>query len=39
MGFVKGALGLHFSNYRRIGGVSEIQTRDTGFYGEKALAI
>lgn len=31
--FVKGALGMHFSGYKRIGGASELDTRDMGFYG------
>lgn len=32
-GFVKGALGMHFSGYERLGGASELDTRDMGFYG------
>ena len=32
-GFVKGALGMHFSSYERIGGASELKTNDMGFYG------
>jgi len=33
-GFVKGALGMHFSNYERNGGIlDDISTSDNGFYG------
>jgi len=31
--FLKGALGLHFSGYKRVGGATELDTNDTGFYG------
>ena len=31
--FVKGALGMHFSNYKRTGVGSEIKTTDSGFFG------
>ena len=31
--FAKGALGLHFSGYKRTGGATELDTNDTGFYG------
>ena len=37
--FLKGALGLHFSNYRRISDASEIDTNDTGFYGGASAGI
>lgn len=35
--YVKGALGMHFSTYKRTGGVSEIKTNDMGFYGGAGL--
>ena len=31
--FVKGALGMHFSGYKRVSDVGEISTNDTGFFG------
>ena len=31
--FVKGALGMHFSGYKRTGVGGEISTNDTGFFG------
>jgi len=31
--FVKGALGMHFSGYKRVGGGGDISTTDVGFYG------
>lgn len=31
--FVKGAIGMHVSGYKREGGVGEISTTDLGFYG------
>ncbi len=37
-GFLKGALGVHFSDYKRSGGaVGDIDTNDTGFYGGASL--
>jgi hypothetical protein len=36
-GFVKGALGMHFSNYHRTGALGELKTNDTGFYGGAGL--
>jgi len=32
-GFVKGALGTHFTGYKRTGTLIEISTNDMGFYG------
>ena len=31
--YVKGAMGLHFSGYKRTGDAGEIKSKDTGFYG------
>jgi opacity protein-like surface antigen len=31
--FVKGALGMHFTTYKRMGGLGDIKSTDTGFYG------
>lgn len=31
--FVKGALGMHFSSYKRTGSLAEVKTTDSGFYG------
>ena len=36
-GFLKGALGMHFSDYEVTGGVSDFSTSDSGFYGGLAL--
>jgi hypothetical protein len=36
-GFLKGALGLHFSDYKRSGALGDISTSDTGFYGGASL--
>lgn len=37
-GFVKGALGIHFSGYKRTGVAGgELDTNDTGFYGGASL--
>ena len=36
-GFVKGALGMHFSDYKRSGALGDISTGDTGFYGGASL--
>lgn len=38
-GYLKGALGLHFSGYKRTGGTTggEVKANDTGFYGGLAL--
>lgn len=38
-GFIKGAMGLHFSNYKRTGGAGEIDTNDTGFYGGAGAGV
>ena len=32
-GFLKGALGLHLSDYKRSGALGDISANDTGFYG------
>lgn len=37
--FVKGALGMHFSSHKRTGGISEVKTNDTGFYGGLGAGI
>jgi opacity protein-like surface antigen len=31
--FLKGALGFHYSSFKRVGGISDIKTWDFGFYG------
>lgn len=36
-GFLKGALGVHFSGYKYIGSLGEVTTNDVGFYGGAAL--
>jgi len=36
-GFIKGALGMHFSNYERTGPAGILTTNYTGFYGEASL--
>lgn len=36
-GFVKGALGLHFSDYKRSGALGDVSAGDTGFYGGASL--
>ncbi len=36
-GYVKGALGMHFSNYHRNGFLGELDTNDSGFYGGAGL--
>ena len=36
-GFVKGALGLHYSEYERTGTLGNVTTEDTGFYGGVSL--
>ena len=38
-GFVKGAMGLHFSNYKRTGGAGDVETNDTGFFGGASAGI
>jgi hypothetical protein len=38
-GFIKGALGLHFSEYQRSGALGEISANDTGFYGGASAGI
>lgn len=37
--FIKGALGTHFSGYKRTGGTTEIKTNDFGFYGGASAGI
>ena len=32
-GFVKGAIGMHFSNYKRTGTILEVKDKGAGFYG------
>ena len=32
-GFLKGALGIHLSDYKRSGSLGDIETSDAGFYG------
>lgn len=32
-GFVKGALGMHFSSYQREGALGDLSSNDAGFYG------
>jgi hypothetical protein len=36
-GFIKGALGVHFSSYKRTGALGEIDVNDVGFYGGVSL--
>ncbi len=36
-GFLKGALGMHFSDYEKRGGVADFSASDSGFYGGLAL--
>lgn len=36
-GFLKGALGMHFSDYTRSGALGDVSTNDTGFYGGASL--
>ncbi len=36
-GFLKGALGWHFSDYEKRGGVADVSVSDSGFYGGLAL--
>ncbi len=36
-GFLKGALGMHFSKYKRSGAAGDLETSDTGFYGGASL--
>ena len=36
-GFLKGALGMHFSQYKRTGTLVEISANDFGFYGGASL--
>jgi hypothetical protein len=38
-GFIKGALGLHFSDYQRSGALGWISANDTGFYGGASAGI
>ena len=35
--FVRGALGMHFSSYKRISDATETKTADVGFYGGAAV--
>jgi len=37
--FIKGALGMHFSNYERTGALGALNTWDAGFYGGASLGI
>jgi len=37
--FLKGALGIHFSHYKRTGDLTEITDWDAGFYGGAGLGI
>lgn len=36
-GFLKGALGMHFSDYEKKGGGADFSTSDSGFYGGASL--
>jgi hypothetical protein len=36
-GFLKGALGMHLSEYERSGALGEVSTTDSGFYGGASL--
>ncbi len=38
-GFIKGALGMHFSNFKRTGTLAEIKTNDAGFYGGASAGV
>ena len=38
-GFVKGALGMHYSDYKRTGALGELDSWDPGFYGGASLGI
>jgi hypothetical protein len=38
-GFVKGALGMHYSYYKRTGSLGELTSWDPGFYGGASLGI
>jgi hypothetical protein len=38
-GFVKGALGMHSSNYKRSGQLGDFQSRDWGFYGGAGAGV
>lgn len=38
-GYLKGALGMHFSKYKRTGGLGDLSTSDAGFYGGLALGL
>jgi len=38
-GFIKGALGAHYSGYKRTGALGELDTWDFGFYGGASLGI
>ena len=37
--FVKGAMGLHFSNYKRTGSAGEVDFNDTGFFGGASAGV
>ena len=38
-GFIKGALGGHFSEYTRTGALPDIDTTDIGFFGGASLGV
>lgn len=38
-GFIKGALGTHYSGYKRTGAIGELDSWDFGFYGGASLGI
>ena len=37
--YIKGALGVHFSNYKRTASLTEITDWDTGFFGGAGLGV
>ena len=38
-GFIKGALGMHYSGYKRTGALGELDSWDFGFYGGASLGV
>jgi hypothetical protein len=38
-GFLKGALGMHFSNYKKTGSLAEVKVNGGGFYGGAAAGV
>lgn len=38
-GFLKGAIGIHFSDYTRTGSLGDVETQDTGLYAGASLGI